>query len=236
MDHHERAFRPDGRIHLGRAGYQLSGLASQPEGAQCGLGQEPVHLIAEIGRSGDLRPGHVVNQVQSLQPDDSQRELDLVLSKPKASKSGDVTIQGVGNLLTHMAGCCQPVPGDPVMGFITHGRGVTVHRADCEKLLAMQGDDPNRVIEVTWGEADRITYPVDIFLRAWDRQGLLKDVIAVLANEKVNVTAVHTQSHQDDNTATMLLTLEIATLGNLGKVLAKMDQLKGVLEVRRYKK
>ena len=77
---------------------------------------------------------------------------------------------------------------------------------------------------------------MDIFLRAWDRQGLLKDVIAVLANEKVNVTAVHTQSHQDDNTATMLLTLEIATLGNLGKVLAKMDQLKGVLEVRRYKK
>jgi len=135
-----------------------------------------------------------------------------------------------------MAGCCQPVPGDQVMGFITQGRGVTVHRADCEKLLAMQGDDPNRVIEVTWGEADRITYPVDVFLRAWDRQGLLKDVIAVLANEKVNVTAVHTQSHQDDNTATMLLTLEIATLGNLGKVLAKMDQLKGVLEVRRYKK
>ena len=192
-------------------------------------------VLAALG-AGDLRPGHVVNQVQSLQPDDSQRELDLVLSKPKASKSGDVTIQGVGNLLTHMAGCCQPVPGDPVMGFITHGRGVTVHRADCEKLLAMQGDDPNRVIEVTWGEADRITYPVDIFLRAWDRQGLLKDVIAVLANEKVNVTAVHTQSHQDDNTATMLLTLEIATLGNLGKVLAKMDQLKGVLEVRRYKK
>ena len=192
-------------------------------------------VLAALG-AGDLRPGHVVNQVQALQPDDSQRELDLVLSKPKASTTGDVTIQGVGNLLTHMAGCCQPVPGDPVMGFITHGRGVTVHRADCEKLLAMQGDDPNRVIEVTWGEADRITYPVDIFLRAWDRQGLLKDVIAVLANEKVNVTAVHTQSHQDDNTATMLLTLEIATLGNLGKVLAKMDQLKGVLEVRRYKK
>lgn len=192
-------------------------------------------VLAALG-AGDLRPGHVVNQVQALQPDHNQQEMEFVPAKPKASTSGDITIHGVGNLLTHMAGCCQPVPGDQVMGFITQGRGVTVHRADCEKLLAMQGDDPNRVIEVTWGEADRITYPVDVFLRAWDRQGLLKDVIAVLANEKVNVTAVHTQSHQDDNTATMLLTLEIATLGNLGKVLAKLDQLKGVLEVRRYKK
>jgi GTP pyrophosphokinase len=135
-----------------------------------------------------------------------------------------------------MAACCRPVPGDQVMGFITQGRGVTVHRADCHNLLAMQGEEPNRVIEVSWGEADRIFYPVDIFLRAWDRQGLLRDVIAVLANEKVNVTAVHTESHTEDNTATMLLTLEIASLGGLGKVLAKMDQLKGVLEVRRYKK
>ncbi|MDX1803105.1 MAG: GTP diphosphokinase [Alcanivorax sp.] len=192
-------------------------------------------VLAALG-AGDLRPGHVMNQAQALQPDSPQQELDFVPARPKASTSGDITIQGVGNLLTHMAGCCQPVPGDPVMGFITHGRGVTVHRADCPQLLAMQGEDPNRVIEVSWGEADRITYPVDIFLRAWDRQGLLRDVIAVLANEKVNVTAVHTQSHQDDNTATMLLTLEIASLGNLGKVLAKMDQLKGVLEVRRYKK
>ena len=186
------------------------------------------------------RDAHIIQGKAILEREMSRLALDKVdldtLAPHLNLKTGDVTIQGVGNLLTHMAGCCQPVPGDPVMGFITHGRGVTVHRADCEKLLAMQGDDPNRVIEVTWAEADRITYPVDVFLRAWDRQGLLKDVIAVLANEKVNVTAVHTQSHQDDNTATMLLTLEIATLGNLGKVLAKMDQLKGVLEVRRYKK
>ena len=192
-------------------------------------------VLAALG-AGDLRPGHVVNQAQSLLGDDPQQELAFVPARSKASESGDVTIQGVGNLLTHMAACCRPVPGDQVMGFITQGRGVTVHRADCHNLLAMQGEEPNRVIEVSWGEADRIFYPVDIFLRAWDRQGLLRDVIAVLANEKVNVTAVHTESHTEDNTATMLLTLEIASLGGLGKVLAKMDQLKGVLEVRRYKK
>ena len=191
-------------------------------------------VLAALG-AGDLRPGYVVNQAQALLPDNPQREMEFVPARPRASGSGDITIQGVGNLLTHMAACCRPVPGDTVMGFITQGRGITVHRADCHNLLAMQGEEPNRVIEVSWGEADRILYPVDVFLRAWDRQGLLRDVIAVLANEKVNVTAVHTESHAQDNTATMLLTLEIASLGGLGKVLAKMDQIKGVLEVRRYK-
>ena len=192
-------------------------------------------VLAALG-AGDLRIGHVVNQAQELQPNDSQQELDFVPRKPQASESGDVTIEGVGNLLTHIAACCQPIPGDAIMGYITHGRGVTVHRANCPNLLGMQSEDPERVIEVAWGHRDRITYPVDIFVRAWDRQGLLRDVLSVLANEHVNVTAVHTESHPHDNTATMLLTAEISSLGNLGKVLAKIDQMPGVLEVRRYKK
>lgn len=192
-------------------------------------------LLAALG-AGDLRPGQVMNAVQELvAPEPAPEQLDFV-SRPGRQKEGDITIQGVGNLMTHIAACCQPIPGDSIMGYITVGRGVTVHRASCPNLLAMQADDPERVIEVAWGHADRITYPVDIFVRAWDRQGLLRDVLSVLANERVNVTAAHTESHPDDNTATMLLTIEISTLGNLGRVLARMDQLPGVLEVRRYKK
>src|SRR5690606_12709527 len=118
-------------------------------------------VLASLG-AGDLRPGHVVNQAQALSPDNPQQELAFVPARSRASESGDITIHGVGNLLTQMAKCCQPVPGDPVMGFITQGRGVTVHRADCPNLLAMQGEDPNRVIEVSWGEADRIFYPVAV--------------------------------------------------------------------------
>ena len=156
--------------------------------------------------------------------------------KPSKTDGADITIQGVGNLMTHIAACCQPIPGDSIMGYITHGRGVTVHRANCPNLLSMQAEDAERVIEVSWGQSDKIFYPVDVFLRAWDRQGLLRDILSVLANERVNVTAAHTESFPDDNTATMLLTMEISTLGNLGKVLAKIDQLPGVLEVRRYKK
>src|SRR5690606_24442894 len=147
---------------------------------------------------------------QALSPDNPQQELAFVPARSRASESGDITIHGVGNLLTQMAKCCHPVPGDPVMGFITQGRGVTVHRADCPNLLAMQGEDPHRVIDVSWGEADRVFYPVDVFLRAWARQGLLRVAIAGRSNETVNVAAVHTQSPTEDNAATVLLTLEIA--------------------------
>ncbi|MCK0537692.1 GTP diphosphokinase [Alcanivorax quisquiliarum] len=194
-------------------------------------------VLAALG-AGDLRPASVVNHLQGLlEADTGQQELEFIPRKAHKRDEGssDITIEGVGNLMTHIAACCQPLPGDSIMGYITQGRGVTVHRADCPNLLAMQADDPLRVIEVSWGHADRISYPVDIFVRAWDRQGLLRDLLSVLANERVNVTAAHTESHQDDNTATMLLTIEISTLGNLGKVLARMDQLPGVLEVRRYK-
>jgi GTP pyrophosphokinase len=193
-------------------------------------------VLAALG-AGDLRPAQVVNLAHQLREGDQrQQELEFVPRQPKSTREGHVTIEGVGNLLTQVASCCQPVPGDPIMGYITHGRGVTVHRANCPQLLTMQADDPERVIEVTWGQADRITYPVDIHVRAWDRQGLLRDLLSVLANEGVNVTAVHTQSHRADNSATMLMTLEIGSLGDLGKVLARMDQLPGIMEVRRYKK
>lgn len=193
-------------------------------------------VLAALG-AGDLRPGQVVNQAHDLFGEaEQQQQLAFVPRKPSKHDGDDITIEGVGNLMTHIAACCQPIPGDSIMGYITLGRGVTVHRASCPNLLSMQAEDPERVIEVSWGQADRIFYPVDIFVRAWDRHGLLRDLLSVLANERVNVTAAHTESFPDDNTATMLLTIEISTLGNLGKVLARMDQLPGVLEVRRYKK
>ncbi len=191
-------------------------------------------VLAALG-AGDLRPAQLVNHLQGeLRPDVEQRQLELDTGKARPDEP-DITIEGVGDLATQIAFCCKPVPGEPVMGYITHGRGVTVHEANCPNLLAMQSRDPDRVIEVAWGDADRITYPVDIFVRAWDRPGILRDLLSELANEKVNVTAAHTQSYPRDNTATMLLTIEITSLGNLGKILARMDQLPSVLEVRRYK-
>ncbi|MEY1661437.1 GTP diphosphokinase [Isoalcanivorax beigongshangi] len=195
-------------------------------------------LLAALG-AGDLRPAQVVNQIHGLlEGDHGQQELEFVPRKPSPQRrdSPEVVIEGVGNVLTQIASCCQPLPGDPILGYITQGRGVSVHRADCKNVLAMQADDARRVVDVHWGQAERVTYPVDIHLRAWDRQGLLRDILSLLANEKVNVTALHTESQQDDNSAVMTMTVEIASLGNLGRVLARLDQLPGVQDVRRHRK
>ncbi|MDQ1844872.1 GTP diphosphokinase, partial [Pseudomonas aeruginosa] len=148
-------------------------------------------------------------------------------------KRGDVQIQGVGNLLTQMAGCCQPLPGDPIVGYITLGRGVTIHRQDCATALQLAGREPERMIQVSWGPEPVRTYPVDIAIRAYDRSGLLRDVSQVLLNERINVLAVNTRSNKEDNTATMQLTIEIPGLDALGRLLARVSQLPNIIEARR---
>ncbi len=203
------------------------------------LGQRSTEdLHAALG-AGDVRVSQVVQQLQALvalhEPTPEQQE--LIPRAPQANREGKgVTVEGVGNLMTQMAGCCQPVPGDSILGYVTAGRGVSVHRIDCANLQTLQRDDPARIVEVSWGMASEVAYPVDIFVKAWDRTGLLRDIMFVLAGEKVNITAAHTQSSRSENTATMLFTIEIGSLDLLGKVLARVEQLPGVIEVHRYKK
>ena len=145
-----------------------------------------------------------------------------------------VVIDGVSNLLTTIAGCCKPVPGDSIMGYVSVGRGITVHRSDCRELKRMRQADPDRLVEVSWSSIEDKFYPVEIFIRAYDRQGLLRDVSGVLANNHVNVTAVNTHSDRSDNTATMTITVEISGLSALGNLLGKINQLPTVVEVKRH--
>ena len=191
-------------------------------------------LFAAVG-SGDIRMAHVVNVAHQLvEPDRHGEQLDLIPRRPsKPGRRGDVHIQGVGNLLTQLAGCCQPVPGDPIIGYITVGRGVTVHRADCATAMQLQDRESERLIEVSWGGEPVQTYPVEIFIKAYDRSGLLRDVSQLLANEKLNVLEVSTHTNKDDNYASMLLTIEIPNLHLLGRLLARIGQLPNVFEVRR---
>ncbi|WP_285274745.1 GTP diphosphokinase [Halopseudomonas bauzanensis] len=191
-------------------------------------------LFAAVG-SGDIRMAHVVNVAHQLvEPDRHSEQLDLIPRRPsKPGRRGDVHIQGVGNLLTQLAGCCQPVPGDPIIGYITVGRGVTVHRADCATAMQLQDRESERLIEVSWGGEPVQTYPVEIFIKAYDRSGLLRDVSQLLANEKLNVLEVSTRTNKDDNYASMLLTIEIPNLHLLGRLLARIGQLPNVFEVRR---
>lgn len=191
-------------------------------------------LFAAVG-SGDIRMAHVVNVAHQLvEPDRHSEQLELIPRRPsKPGRRGDVHIQGVGNLLTQLAGCCQPVPGDPIIGYITVGRGVTVHRADCATAMQLQDRESERLIEVSWGGEPVQTYPVEIYIKAYDRAGLLRDVSQLLANEKINVLEASTRTNRDDNYASMLLTLEIPNLHLLGRLLARISQLPNVVEARR---
>jgi GTP pyrophosphokinase len=193
-------------------------------------------MYAALG-AGDLRLAHAVNLAQQqVEPERGNEQLELIprrATAPRPGKRGDIQIQGVGNLLTQMAGCCQPLPGDPIVGYITVGRGVSIHRQDCASVLQLAGREPERIIQVSWGPVPVQTYPVDIVIKAYDRSGLLRDVTQVLLNERINVLAVNTRSNKEDNTASMLLTIEIPGLDALSRLLARISQLPNIIEARR---
>ena len=190
-------------------------------------------LFAGIG-AGDVRLSqvvrHIVRQADFKQP---QQELPLLKPTKKKGDNDDISIQGVGHLLTQIAQCCKPVPGDDISGYVTLGRGVSVHRQDCENLMHLEMTEAQRIIAVSWGGKVSQMYPVDIDISAYDRTGLLRDVSLVLADSGVNVVAVNTKSDQKDHLANMQITIEIDSLSKLGRVLNKLNQLPNVVTVRR---
>lgn len=145
-----------------------------------------------------------------------------------------IVVAGVDKLLTVLAKCCKPAPPDPIVGFITRGRGITVHRQGCASLLRLPGDSAERIIAAEWGAADispGAAYEVDIEIEALDRQGLLHDVSTILMREKINVTATRTQSHH--HTAIMHFTLRITGLPQLSRILGLIKSLPGVTSISR---
>ncbi|KTD08240.1 GTP diphosphokinase [Legionella jamestowniensis] len=189
-------------------------------------------LLAALGR-GDIKLGQILNKLspaESVTP--SIQQIVKPQAKPETTGS-DLRIEGVGNLLTHMARCCQPVPGDEVIGYITLGRGVSVHKQDCPNILHASEKQRQRFLQVNWGSSTRDHYVVDVLIKAFDRAGLLRDVTSLLANEKAHVYALQTQSHKQDNTAHIKLTVEIDGLNSLSRLLNKLEQIPNVLEARR---
>ena len=145
-----------------------------------------------------------------------------------------VLVVGVDALMTQLAKCCKPAPPDPIAGFVTRGRGVSIHRADCTNLAAMRLRDPERMIDVDWGDAvDRVdaVYPVDVQVVAQDRQGLLRDISEVFSREKINVVGVQTESRK--GMARMGFTAEVGSARQLAKALVAIAEVEGVIEARR---
>lgn len=149
------------------------------------------------------------------------------------SNAGQINVSGVGSLLTSIATCCKPVPYDSIIGFITKGKGVSVHRQDCKNILNLSPEDQVRLIDVDWGAESNEVYSVDLWILAYDRQGLLRDITSVLSNEHIGMTAVNTQSNRSEQTAEMKITVEVDNLQQLGRVMQKLRQLHNILEVER---
>ncbi|SRR5579884_85948 len=147
--------------------------------------------------------------------------------KPSTSA---ITVKGVGDLLTRLANCCKPVPGDEIVGFITRGRGITVHRKDC--LSVKHEDERERLVKVEWTESKKNLYPVRIRVEAWDREGLLRDMATVIAEEKINLVAASASAHPDQ-TATLTATIHISDLDQLSRLFSKLERIKDVLSAQR---
>jgi len=191
-------------------------------------------LMAAIGRS-DINSSQIAGAVQQLwQPEPSTLVPRGPGRRRKTREPGDIHIHGVGNLLTHMARCCKPAPGDPVVGFITQGRGVTIHRRDCPNVLKFDAVKRKRLIEVEWSDRqEEEVYPVDIRLQAVDREGLLRDITSLLAADRINVLRVSTYTDKKDYVANMELTIEISNTQQLSRILSRIEQLPNVMQVKR---
>lgn len=188
-------------------------------------------FLAALG-AGDLRVIQILNAAQSLvrKEDESHIELPVASVEKKIRKStADINIYGVDNLLTVIANCCKPVPGDSIIGYITQGRGVSVHRADCVNMKALEKSNANRIIDVNWGESASENYPVDLLVNAYERNSLFHEISKELANESVKLVGMKTSQNKADDTIDMHLMVEISNLNSLGRVLSKIGQIRNVI-------
>lgn len=198
------------------------------------LGVQSVDEMYAAAGAGEITAEQVMNATQSLlQKDQGVPLVPHLRPSSHSGASSHVQVMGVDNLLTHMAGCCKPVPGDDIAGFITQSRGVSVHRADCARIADLQQDQINRIVEVQWSEEQRDTYDVTLLLEAYDRQGLLRDVGTLFTAMHVNVLSMNSQSNKKDYSVRMEVELEVASLAVLSRLIDRLGQLPNIHTVKR---
>lgn len=186
-------------------------------------------FLAAVG-CGDINNQQIATRIIEAERQEKAEEQEIQLpSVPPSIVVGEgLTVRGTGGLLTHLARCCSPVSGDDIVGYVTRGRGVTVHRRDCPNILRVS--EPERLIEVDWG-SDKTTYPVMIHISAYDRGGLVRDIASLVAADDINMTSINVTTTK--NIATFYATLEISDIAQLSSVLAKIERLPNVVEARR---
>jgi guanosine-3',5'-bis(diphosphate) 3'-pyrophosphohydrolase len=188
--------------------------------------EDPEDFFLRIGY-GEISTQHIANKVGSL-IEDGEEVKEFTVPRTTTISTG-IRVLGTGDLLTRIAKCCNPVPGDAIIGYVTRGEGVTVHRRDCGNVLA--SDESERLVDVEWGQSGQM-YPVAVHIDAWDRVGLLRDVSTMVAEEKVNMVGVHTQEAEDGH-ITIFVTLEMSGIEQLTRLLSKLESIRGVQSVSR---
>ncbi|GFZ94602.1 RelA/SpoT family protein [Dyella caseinilytica] len=183
---------------------------------------------------GEISPGQVSRVLQESQhPPEPPPSVPVTAARPTVFDHSAISIEGVGNLLTVLARCCQPLPGDPVRGFITRTKGVSVHRANCTSLARLARRDPDRVIDVSWGHADAQAYEVTIQLNGYDRKGLQKDVVGVISNANIGIIASSSRLFARTGEVEMRYTLRVRDFEQLSALLDRLAALPNVVEARR---
>jgi GTP pyrophosphokinase len=176
---------------------------------------------------GDLGLGRIINRISEINAPKEEPIFPLTPREAKPSGNG-VTVLGLKGLLTNMARCCNPAPGDEIVGYITRGRGATIHRQDCPNMLRIK--DRERIIKVTWGEPHDV-YPVAVAVKAYDRQGLMNDISQIITNEGVNLIDI--DINVTHNLASINMVLEVSDIAQLSRVLTRIENLPNVMEAHR---
>ncbi|MDN3610950.1 GTP diphosphokinase [Vibrio ostreicida] len=200
-------------------------------------------LYVGIG-SGDLRINQIINHINALvnkptaAEEDKQALEKLQESESKAPvhsrpKKDAVVVEGVDNLMTHLARCCQPIPGDDISGYITQGRGISVHRSDCEQLEELRHHASERIIDTVWGSGFVGSYILTLRVEAMERSGLLKDITTLFANEKIKITSMKSRVDYRNQLSIMDFDLEVTNVEVLSRVSKRVEQIKDVMTVKR---
>ncbi len=184
--------------------------------------------------SGDLAPSAIATTVQQLRGETPEEVSQRRRQRQKHGEASDeIAVSGVGDLMCNFARCCRPVPPEQIIGYITQGRGVSIHRQNCGNYLSLHARHPERVIEVDWGDPSSASYPAELQLYAYDRQGLLRDISTVLSDEKISIDQVQTRTDKQKLQAVMDIGISVPGLAVLSRVISRLEQLPNVTSVKR---
>lgn len=188
-------------------------------------------FFAALGR-GDLRIAHVSQTLIGSKPKRPELE-KIITEESKKKNSKDISIYGTGDLLTQFANCCHPAPGDDIIGYITQGHGVTIHRKDCKNALHLSLENEERMIEVEWNSSTTESYPVRVNIKAYDRKGLLSDITQVMMNDKIGIHGLNTITDKKKQLAFVKLTIEIKSTEGLSRILDRINLIPNVISAQR---